>query len=215
MKCLIVDDHALIREAMAGVLAQLDPQAVAVGASTLAQALQCCAQDVPDLVLLDVALPDGSGLDLLAALRRQYPGVAVVMLSGILQESVVRQAIAGGASGFIAKVQSREEVADALRHVLQGGMYVPPDVRWVQGGANGAMGGAAPAGLTPRQRDVLALLMAGRSNKQICRELDLAEPTVKNHVSAILRELGAASRTAAVLEATRRGWGPGGGSAGC
>lgn len=219
MKFLVVDDHPLVREALASLLHELRRGSTVLQAATGAEALAALAQDqAMDLVLLDLRLPDGSGLDLLRKIGAMSIGTAVVMLSGDLDRETVREALAAGAVGYIPKTEPREVIAGALGLVLAGGIYVPPFT--LQATAPTALpatalrpqvgktGSATPAefGLTGRQLEVLALLMQGKNNKLICRALGLAEPTVKNHVSAILRALGVDSRTEAVLAVTRLGW---------
>jgi DNA-binding NarL/FixJ family response regulator len=224
MKFLIVDDHVLIREAMRGVLRNLRPESQVHEAGDAATALRRLHEHPDtDLVLLDLNLPDQHGLQVLATVAREHPAVAVVMLSGEKEPATIQQALAGGAQGFIPKTETREVLASALSLVLAGGVYVPPAA--LRGAtvapaaptvlAAPATPPAAPTGpaadaasaigLTERQLDVLALLMQGKNNKLICRALDLAEPTVKNHVSAILKALGVTSRTEAVLAVTRLG----------
>jgi DNA-binding NarL/FixJ family response regulator len=138
--------------------------------------------------------------------------MAVVMLSGERDAATVRRALDAGAAGFIPKTESREVLVTALSLVLAGGVYVPREALGAAppSGPLGAQAAPSPEslGVTGRQLDVLALLMQGRSNKQICRELNLAEPTVKNHVTAILRALKVTSRTEAVLAVTKLGWKP-------
>jgi DNA-binding NarL/FixJ family response regulator len=219
MKFLIVDDHALIREAMHGVLHGLRPDAQVVEAGDAQTALQAL-QTHPDtdLVLLDLHLPDRSGLQVLATVAHRHPSVAVVLLSGDKDPDTIHQALAGGAQGFIPKTETREVLSSALALVLAGGVYVPtaalraaptqtaPDPQAAPNTAHSPTAMAAnPLGLTERQLDVLALLMEGKNNKLICRALDLAEPTVKNHISAILKALAVSSRTEAVLAVTRLG----------
>lgn len=210
MKYLVVDDHTLIREAMHSVLLTVDPTATVLSAGNGAQARAMLASEPDvDLMLLDLRLPDADGIALLREFRSMHPAMAVVMLSGEREATTVRQALDAGAAGFIPKTEPREVLASALTLVMAGGVYVPRE-------ALGAMpprlpstdAGHSPAalGLTDRQIDVLALLMKGRSNKNICRELNLAEPTVKNHVTAILRALKVSSRTEAVLAVTKLGW---------
>jgi DNA-binding NarL/FixJ family response regulator len=225
MKFLIVDDHALIREALGGVLRGLRPEAQVQEAADARAALQALlAQPDTDLVLLDLHLPDQHGLQVLATVAERHPAVAVVMLSGDTDQGVIHQALSLGAQGFIPKAETREVLSSALALVLAGGVYVPPAaLRGLQAApapvaaaplaaASAADAGLAPAppglhalGLTERQVEVLALLMQGKNNKLICRALDLAEPTVKNHVSAILKALGVSSRTEAVLAISRLG----------
>lgn len=216
MKILLVDDHVLIRDAMRGVLRELDGSAAVYEAQSGGQAEDLIAQN-PDiaLVLLDLKLPDRDGLQMLAALRQSHPAVGVVMLSAFCDRDNVLKALDAGAQGFIAKTATRDVLLGALRLVLAGGVYIPPEIL-----ATTLEAAAPPSatisdrprpkppdlGLTERQLDVLALMMQGKSNKLICRQLDLAEPTVKNHVSAILRALNVNNRTEAVLAVTARGW---------
>ena len=216
MKVLIVDDHALIREAMRGVIVELQADAVVLEAGSCAQAMSMIQQH-PDLalVLLDVGLPDRNGLDVLADLHENHPSMSVVMLSAFSDRENVVKALDGGALGFIPKAGSREVLVSALRLILAGGVYIPPDIlvstptpSVVPGRPSVSEKQLSPAdlGLTERQVDVLALMMQGKSNKLICRALDLAEPTVKNHVSAILKALDVTNRTEAVLAAAALGW---------
>ena len=130
--------------------------------------------------------------------------------STLRRAATVRRALDAGAAGFIPKTEPREVLASALSLVLAGGVYVPREALGAGAPppAAGPGGGPTPAslGLTERQVEVLALIMKGRTNKHICRQLNLAEPTVKNHVTAILRALKVTSRTEAVLAVTQLGW---------
>jgi DNA-binding NarL/FixJ family response regulator len=208
MKFLVVDDHALIREAMRGVLLGLRSGAQVLEAGDAAQALRSLqAHPDVDLVLLDLHLPDQDGLQVLATVVERHPAVAVVMLSGEKDQATMRRALDLGAQGYIPKAETREVLTSALALVLAGGVYVPPAA--LRGAPSPAPPPAPPdvatLGLTDRQLEVLSLLMEGKNNKLICRALDLAEPTVKNHVSAILKALGASNRTEAALAVTRLG----------
>lgn len=214
MKALLVDDHALIRDALRSLLRELRPEVTCLEAGDGA-GLQAALATHPriDLVLLDVHLPDVDGLTLLARLRTERPATAVVMLSAATDPSVMQQALALGALGFVPKNETREVLRSALALVLAGGVYVPrqaltPVPATPRAAAPGREGAPTPEGLglTGRQIDVLAMLMQGKSNKLICRELGLAEPTVKNHVSAILRALGVGGRTEAMARVTQWGW---------
>ena len=213
MKYLVVDDHSLIRDAMQSLLASIDAEAHVLLAASAAQArAQLAAEPGIDLALLDLNLPDGNGLDLMRELRAAHPSLAVVMLSGERDAATVRHALDAGAAGFIPKTEPREVLARALSLVLAGGVYVPREALGASPAAtpmpSSGPAGPTPAslGLTERQIDVLALIMKGRTNKHICRQLNLAEPTVKNHVTAILRALKVTSRTEAVLAVTALGW---------
>lgn len=213
MKFLIVDDHALIREAMRSVLQAVRPDCLVLEASDAAAALATLERDDGiDLVLLDLHLPDQNGLSLLATLSERHPTVAVVMISGDREQSTIRDALTRGAQGFIPKTETREVLIGALSLILAGGVYIPPaalqkqTAAYASGSDSTSTLGPRSLGLTERQLEVLALLMEGKNNKLICRALGLAEPTVKNHISAILKTLGVSSRTEAVLAVTRRGW---------
>jgi len=220
MKFLVIDDHELIREAMRGTLAQLESGAEILEAADGAQAIRLVEQHADlDLILLDLNLPDRDGFSMLAELRRNHPGVSVVVMSAQQDQDSVVKALNMGALGFIPKSAQRKVLLSALQLVMSGGVYIPtqalspaqpqapsaqpttapapaaPAVLPPQGGA------AAPSdlGLTGRQVDVLTLIMQGKSNKAICRVLDLSEPTVKTHVSAILRALKVNSRVEIVV----------------
>jgi DNA-binding NarL/FixJ family response regulator len=205
MTILIVDDHALIREALRGVLAELSDEPV-VEAVNARAALESVDSD-PEirLAVVDLHLPDRDGFDVLKSLRAMHPTVAVVVLSAASDKGTVRRALDAGALGFIPKSSTREVMVGALRLVFAGGVYIPPEVLGADV-ATATRRSPADVGLTDRQTEVLRLMMEGKSNKLICRALALAEPTVKTHVSAVLRALNAANRTEAVLAAASLDW---------
>lgn len=217
MKILVVDDHPLMREALRTVLQQLGSPTVVLEAQDCPTALILAEGHVDlDLVLLDLALPGVHGLDALAVLRERYPELPVVVLSADEGQQTILQAIERGAMGFIPKSSPREVMLSALRLVMAGGIYLPPTVlqQPVLESGSELAGGIRPQtptrtpadlGLTARQVQVLRLLLQGKSNKLICRELDLAEGTVKIHVSAILKALQVTSRTQAVIAVGRMG----------
>ena len=212
MKILVVDDHPLIREALKGVLRDLDSRIDLIEAESVHQALALVAEH-PDLglMLLDLNLPGESGLDALPLLRESHPQLPVVVLSASDEPGIVTRAIDAGAMGFIAKTSSRDLLVNSLRRVISGGVCLPEDALLEQGGTG--RGGSAdvhsPAlhdvGLSERQGQVLALLVQGKPNKMIGRELNLAEGTVKIHVAAILKTLKVANRTQAVFAVSTLG----------
>jgi DNA-binding NarL/FixJ family response regulator len=216
MKILVIDDHVLIREAMRGVLRELKGEAtVILEASDSRQAMRQIEQN-PDLelVLLDLGLPDRNGLAMLSELGSRYPTIPVVVLSAQQDRDTVMKVLDLGALGFIPKSGQREVMLSAFNLIFSGGIYIPPEIlnRREPAAASRAApvpskAGAADLGLTERQIEVLALMMQGKSNKAISRVLDLAEPTVKIHVSAILKALKVANRTEAVIAATTLGLG--------
>lgn len=213
MKILVVDDHPLILEALKQVLRDLDPDLEVIEARDARNALdQASAHPELSLMLLDLALPGRHGFELLADLRQDFPQLPVVVLSATEDRDTVLRAINDGAMGFIPKTSRTEVLLAALRLVFSGGVYLPPSAFSVQSGAAAAERLPAPAtraprdvGLTERQSQVLALLVQGKSNKLICRALDLAEGTVKIHVTAILRALNVSNRTEAVVAVSRLG----------
>ena len=212
MKILVVDDHTLIREALRGVLQELKPEAGVIDASSCREALELAQANAAelDLVLLDLGLPDGDGFETLGELRDLYPAVAIVVLSASKDRDSVTKALDLGALGFIPKSASRAVMVSALQLVFAGGIYVPPEILQSQEAPMTAPVSAPMSpgelGLTERQIDVLALMMQGKSNKAVCRELDLAEATVKNHITAILRALKVTNRTEAVIAVAEFGW---------
>jgi DNA-binding NarL/FixJ family response regulator len=219
VKILVVDDHPLILEALQHVLRQLDADVQCFEAQSADAGRQLLATH-PDagLLLLDLNLPGVSGTDLLVELREAYPTIPVVVISGSDRREDVLQAIDAGAMGFIPKRSTNQVMLQALRLVLSGGVYVPMEAFAQRGEASEPAPAASPPdtevratttprdlGLTERQAQVLALLLHGKPNKLICRELGLAEGTVKIHVAAILRALNVSTRTQAVIEASRQG----------
>jgi len=204
MKILIVDDHPLILHALEQVLPRLNRRLEVLGAADRVEALTLLARH-PDcaMVLLDLTLPGARGLDLLAELRRDRPLLPIVVLSATHDSATVSAAVAAGARGFIAKTASPLALLDAIETVLDGGRHVTTDLHSAPRTIKGVP--VDILGLTQRQSDVLVLLLQGKPNKLICRDLRLSEGTVKVHVSAILRALNVHSRSQAIVELARRG----------
>jgi DNA-binding NarL/FixJ family response regulator len=213
MKILVADDHALIREALHGILKELTHDAVVFEASSAAQTMEIVtSQRDIGLILLDLNLPDRDGFSMLAELRESNPAVSVVVVSALQDRASVVKALDLGAMGYIPKSARNEVMLSALQMVLAGGIYIPPQIlarEHLPPGAprrGRAIVSPSDLGLTDRQLDVLALLMQGKNNKTICRALNLAEPTVKNHVTAILKALKVTNRTEAVIAVNELGW---------
>lgn len=219
MKILIIDDHPLIREALRHVLTMLDAKIHLIEAQNYAEACAALTQH-PDLALtlLDLGLPDIDGFAALSELRDNYPAIPIVVLSATETPEVVTRAIDAGAMGFIPKTSSNQLLLKALRLVLSGGVYLPAEVLLQSSGtgirhplrqsgpaAEITLLSPADVGLTARQADVLALLVQGKPNKLICRALNLAEGTVKIHVTGILKKLNVSNRTQAVIAVGKLG----------
>ncbi|WP_077032681.1 response regulator transcription factor [Pelomonas sp. KK5] len=199
-KALLVDDHALFREGLALLLAQSFEGVECVQAASIGEALALAEQHQDlTLTLLDLGLPDSDGgLPGLRRLQQALPGPALVVLSADDAPQTVLETIRAGAQGFIPKSARPAQLREALAHVLSGGIYLPPQ----------AMAGVAanePVELSDRQLDVLRLLIQGRPNKLICRELGLSESTVKTHLAAVFRKLDVNTRTQAVVKAAALG----------
>jgi len=221
MKVLLIDDHPLILSALQTVIEGLGDNVKVLGVDSAAQARAALktSQDF-DLVLLDLQLGDADGFDVLTEFRAAYPALPVVVVSASDRASDVIRAIDLGAMGFVPKRTGKEMLVQALRLVMAGGIFVP-SMSLGSGMSNApapaaaspvqAIGDAAQApgfqrvnaleglSLTPRQTDVLALLLQGKPNKVIARELGVSVETVKDHVAAVLKALGVNSRTQAVL----------------
>ncbi len=223
---LIVDDHPLYREALMGAVAAACPDAALFAADSVAQLFdQLDRHPRVDLLLLDLNLPGAYGFNALAHLRGSHPELPVIVVSASDDARTMRQALAFGAQGFVSKSSDASTIGHSVRAVLQGERVLPLGLGSVrEAGAEAAtldaptpdalpLDGVLDVGaldvaqriaqLTPQQFRVLGMLCAGRLNKQIAHELEITEATVKAHMTAIFRKLGAANRTQAVLLASR------------
>ena len=206
---LVADDHPLVRDALVRTLGSLGIEMSIAEAGDRSAIFEQVALRRPDLVMLDLNMPGMNGTEGLRALRAAYPALAIVVASGQDDVSTIRAVMSTGVSGFIPKSESPGLIAQAIRLVLAGGVYVP--VKSLSGAPGQApslsMLNAADVdhGMTPRQLDVLKLLLRGLPNKLIARELGLTEGTVKVHLAAILRALAVRNRTEAVIKARALG----------
>ncbi len=217
MKVLLIDDHPLILTALQKVIEGIGSHVSVVGVGGARAAREALAAETGgfDLMLLDLRLGDADGFDLLVELRAAWPAVPVVVVSASDRSADVIRAIDLGAMGFVPKRASNETLQEALNVVMLGGIYVPqmtmsgeaepadnrehPASHPPNFAATTSAAASAAFKLTPRQTDVLSLLLRGLSNKLIARELNLSVETVKDHVAAVLRALNVNSRTQAVL----------------
>jgi DNA-binding NarL/FixJ family response regulator len=206
LKVLLVDDHALVRDGLTQALHEMacDRRPVCVACARSAeQALEIIGADADfDLMVLDLMLPGMSGVELLEALRERQQAIPVLITSGVEDRPAIQRALRLGAAGFASKSLPTEDFIGAVRIVLDGGMFVPPAYQHFDGERNNA---CDSFGLTPARRRVLELLVQGKSNREIAKDIGVAHGTVKLHVHAILRALGVSSRTQAVVVATRHG----------
>jgi DNA-binding NarL/FixJ family response regulator len=209
MRIILADDHDLIRDTLEVYLQKLDTKVDVLHAATLAQALDA-AKGATDtaLVLLDLRMPGMNGLAGFRAMQKELPTTPIVIFSGDTNPDLIKASLQAGAAGFIPKTMRAPAMINALRLVLSGERYVP-DLAMSQ--TDGKPGGSVDAGgafsqLTPREREVLGLLVKGNSNKQIARQLKIEEITVALHLRSIYRKLNVASRTQAVRLALQLGW---------
>lgn len=201
MKLLVVDDHALFREGLCHVLESLAEEVSIFEAADYDAALVQIDDNIDlDLVLLDLNMPGKDGFTLLEYLTMQYPATPVVILSASNDFTDLQRSLKAGAMGFIPKETTSSVMLNALRMILSGNVYVPANM------VAQNQDEAEQFALTTRQQEVLALMVLGHSNKAIAAELQLAEATVKMHVTAILKSLGVRSRTQAVLLADKKGF---------
>ena len=204
-RIIIADDHPLVRGALhQAVAGAVQGCAIVECADLDALTKELNENDEVDLVLLDLAMPGVRGFSGLMYLRAQHPGVPVVVVSGNEDRGVMRRCLDFGASGFIPKTTDMEAMRAAIRKVLEGGAWTPPDVDLsAPADKDTADIVRRMASLTPQQVRVLMMLSEGLLNKQIAYELTVSEATVKAHVSAILQKLGVESRTQAVITARK------------
>lgn len=201
MQILVVDDHSLFREGLRYVLEniQKDIAILEAGDAELAFNLLIANSDL-DLVLLDLDLPGEDGFSILHKCRSMYPGLPIIILSASKNISDIKNVLADGAMGFIPKDTPSKIMLSAIMLVLEGGVYTPP-------GLNHSFGDIpdqrAESSITPRQTQVLAMMVKGEANKVIAADLGIAEATVKMHVTSILKHLGVSNRTQAVLAAQK------------
>ena len=199
IRIVLVDDHLMVRLGLASMLGQERDLRVVGEASSGAEAIKQCDVHRPDVVLMDIRLPDISGVEATAVIVKQHPEIKVVMLTTYEGDEDVFQAIKAGAKAYFTKSVAGPELVQAIRSVHGGQYCLPPDIA-----GKLAQRYSLPE-LTPREREILERIAGGRSNKEIAALLNLAENTVKNHVHVILEKLGVQDRTQAVTNAIKRG----------
>jgi DNA-binding NarL/FixJ family response regulator len=206
-KLVIADDHPLFRGALRGAVEAFLPGAIVHEANGLDELGKLLGEERDiDLVLLDLTMPGVQGFSGLIYLRAQFPAVPIVIVSATEEPVVIRRAVEFGASGFIPKSLDTEGIGNAVRTILSGDVWAPPDVDLDTAEDREIIDLVRRIGrLTPQQMRVLMMLSEGLLNKQIAYELGVSEATVKAHVSAILQKLGVDSRTQAVIAASRIG----------
>jgi NarL family two-component system response regulator LiaR len=204
IRVMLVDDHTMVRRGLATFLKVFDDLELAGEADSGAVALQLCAQILPDVILMDLMMPDMDGATATRLIRQQFPDVQVVALTSFKEQQVVQNALQAGAIGYLLKDVSADELARAIRAAHLGRATLSPEA--AQALVNAANQPPTPGqDLTERERVVLALMVEGLNNTQIAARLVVSPSTIKTHVSHILSKLGVASRSEAVALALRSG----------
>lgn len=209
MRVLIIDDHALFRVGLQGLLEQRGIE-VADAVASGPEGIQCVSELKPDIILLDLRMPDMGGLEVLQKLKEKEPGIPVVMLTTSNEEADLIKSLRSGAQGYLLKDMEPDELVSALRDIKNGRNVVAQDLtdalaRMVQGDSIIDDEEGPFSELTPREMEILCLLAEGQSNKLIARNLGISDGTVKLHVKAILRKLGIHSRVEAAVIAVEQG----------
>ena len=202
IRVMLVDDHMMVRRGLATILQVFDDLELVGEAADGAAAIQLCANLLPDVILMDIVMPDIDGVMVTRAIRQRFPTVQIIVLTSFKEEQLVQNALQAGAIGYLLKDVTAEELAQAIRAAHAGRSTLSPE-------ASQALVHAAtqppPSGhdLTDREMDVLALMIEGLNNTEIAEKLFVSPSTIKSHVSHILAKLDVSSRTEAVAVAVR------------
>lgn len=208
IRVVIADDQALVRAGLRGLLELAGDLEVVAEAADGAQAIECTQRTRPDLLLLDVRMPAGSGIDVLRELRQRDALPPTLLLTTFDDDQALLQGMRAGARGFMLKDVTPERLYEAIRRVAAGHSLFQPALtaRALAQWGQAAAADSRPEALTPRETEVLRLMAGGFSNKEIARALGTAEGTIKNHVSSLLSKLGVRDRTRAVLKGVQEGY---------
>ncbi len=204
IKVMIVDDHPIVRDGMKNMLLVFEDLVFAGEAENGRAALACLRQSVPEVILMDIAMPEMGGIDATRAILAQYPQVKIIMLTSYPEDDLIQESLQAGAMGFLLKNSSIETLANAIRSVYAGQPVLAPEVTKaliriktapVKPGAD----------LSQREQEVLALMVEGLSNEEIAARLVISPATARHHVSACIQKLGAANRAQASAMAVKLG----------
>jgi two-component system NarL family response regulator len=200
IRVMLVDDHFVVRSGLASSLGLEDDIRVVAEAADADEALAAFARHEPDVVIMDLQLGAGSGIEVTARLCKAHPQARILVFSSFARDEDVHRAIRAGALGYLQKAAPRDELLAAVRTVAQGKRFLPADI------AQRLVARLDRPEPSARELDVLALIAKGRSNKEIATELGVSDETVKTHVSNVMQKLKAQDRAHAVTEAIRLGW---------
>lgn len=199
IRILLADDHAVVREGLAAMISRRADMQVVAEAADGAHAVELARQHQPDVILMDLRMPGMGGVEAIRHIRAERPEARIIVLTTYDGDEDIYRALQAGAKAYLLKDTPRDELLDAIRAVHAGQKRLPQEV------AAKLAERVTSEPLTPRELDVLQLIVAGKSNKEIGAALNIAEGTVKIHVNGLLGKLGVSDRTQAVTEALRRG----------
>jgi DNA-binding NarL/FixJ family response regulator len=199
IRIVTVDDHQLLREGIAAVLAGQEDMALVGEAGNGREAIESFRRHRPDVTLMDLRMPDMSGIEAIVAIRAEFPNARIIVLTTYAGDAQAAAALKAGAAAYLLKSLVRKELIETIRAVHAGKRRVPPEI------ATEIAEHVADDALTEREIEVLRAVAGGKSNKLIAAELEISEGTVKTHMKSILPKLDAADRTHAVMIALRRG----------
>ncbi len=205
MRVLLVDDHEVVRQGLRALVDSQDDMEVVGEAGTVAEAVRRVGYDDPDVVVLDVRLPDGSGVEACREIRSRFPDVKVLMLTSFADEEALMAAIMAGASGYVLKRINSAELVESIRRVGRGESLLDPEMtdKLFKRLRGGEPEDPLLARLSPQERTILGHIAEGKTNRQIAEEMFLAEKTVKNYVSNLLAKMGMSRRSEAAAYMAR------------
>ena len=211
LRVLIVDDHEVVREGLRSLLNRREGINVVGEAGTVGTAVEEAARLRPDVVIMDVRLPDGSGVEACREIRQENPDAKVIMLTSYADDEAVFASILAGAAGYLLKQTRGQALAEAIEAVAQGGSLLDPAVTQKVLERVRSLGGRRPddslASLSDQEQKILLLIAEGKTNKEIAEEIFLSDKTVKNYVSSILSKLNLRRRAEAAAFIARKGLG--------
>jgi DNA-binding NarL/FixJ family response regulator len=209
LRVLIVDDHEVVREGLRSILNRREGISVVGEAGTVGAAVEEAARLRPDVVIMDVRLPDGSGVEACREIRQENPDAKVIMLTSYADDEAVFASILAGAAGYLLKQTRGQALAEAIEAVAQGGSLLDPAVTQKVLERVRSLGGRRPddslASLSDQEQKILLLIAEGKTNKEIAEEIFLSDKTVKNYVSSILSKLNLRRRAEAAAFIARKG----------
>lgn len=199
IRILTVDDHPLLREGIAAVLGSQEDMTVVAQACNGREAVEAFQRVRPDVTLMDLRMPDMSGIEAISVIRSEFPDARIIVLTTYAGDAQAAAALKAGAAGYLLKSMVRKDLLETIRIVHSGKRRIPPEI------ATEIAEHVADDSLTERETEVLRRVAAGKSNKLIAAELRISEGTVKTHMKSILPKLNASDRTHAVMIALKRG----------